>query len=97
MNNRDRRRLSRLHRCICKMPWPNRNRTLGVRDLSEWFSNCEKLIPEINSIIEDIVHGEEWVDEDLGRLEETLNSMYPKDSPPFPERKTGREITKTEK
>lgn len=87
MNNRDRKRLSRLHRCLCKMPWPNRNKTLGPRDLSEWFSNCERLIPKMITIIQFIAYDEEWTDEDLDELEDLLNSMYPENALPFPERR----------
>ena len=43
MNATDRTRMARLYTCMARLPWPNRNRTIGPADLSAFFKNMEDL------------------------------------------------------
>lgn len=43
MNHLDRNRMARLYTCMANWPWPNRSRTIGPAELSEFFHNMEGL------------------------------------------------------
>lgn len=73
MNQKDRNYLARLYACMTKWPWPNRSRTLGPKELSEFFSNMEELQPLFTASITAIARQDvEDPEEELGDLETTL-------------------------
>lgn len=78
MNQTDRERLARLRGCMTALPWPNRSRTLGPADLSEFFGNMERLVPQFTAAITAIARCDaEWEDPDgeLDELEALLRGM----------------------
>ena len=70
MKQRDRDRMARLHGAISSIPWPNRSRTIGPRDLSRFFATMQDVIPQIKQSIMAISrHDIEDPEEELEHLE----------------------------
>lgn len=51
MNQKDRDRLARLYTLTSTWPWPNRNKTLGIGDLSKFFDAIVEIQRETLSCI----------------------------------------------
>ncbi len=78
MNQVDRDRAARLYEALGKLPWPNRGRTIGPRDLSDWFRHSEDFIPLVRRAIMYIARPDadaEEPEETLEELEELLRTM----------------------
>lgn len=78
MNQKDRDYLARLYTCMTRWPWPNRTRTLGPKELSEFFACMDELQPLFTSAIMAIARQDDpqmRAEEELGDLEATLTRM----------------------
>jgi hypothetical protein len=78
MNDIDRKRMGRLYSCMSKIPFPNRNRTLGVQDVSSFFYRFEELQPMFMRAIMAISRSDDpelSPDEELDNLERTISRM----------------------
>jgi len=47
MNQQDRNRMAELYSCVANLPWPNRNRTIGPRELSRFYQSMEDITPQL--------------------------------------------------
>lgn len=81
MNQKDRNRMARLYSCL-KFPWPNRNRTIGPRDLSRFFHRIEIIQPRLMDCVLAIARSddpEEDPDFELSELEKILTQFRVED------------------
>lgn len=75
MNQTDRNRMARLYAAVAKFPWPNRNRTLGPAELSEFFSRMEDIQPQILKCVMAISRSDDPEQEPENELEELERLM----------------------
>ena len=78
MNQTDRDRMARLYEAVAAWPFPNRNRTIGIGDLSEFFSNMERLQrPTLTAImaISRVDDPSQDPDDELDELERLTKSV----------------------
>jgi len=78
MNQTDRDRMARLYACMSRLPWPNRNRTVGPQDLSAFLKNMEDLQPMFRDTVMAISRSDDPSqdpDYELDELEAHLRSL----------------------
>ena len=87
MNQTDRDRMARLYEAVAAWPFPNRNRTIGIGDLSEFFSNMESLQRPLLRAVMAISRTDDPSQDPDGELDHLFHILRTADAPLAPEEK----------